>query len=158
MRRVAEAVPAVDAAGTLPLEMPNRLAVLPVLTAALDHALAEEGVPESLRHDVTLVTEEVLSNVVRHGYADGERDTIRVLARCEDGRLHLAFEDGGQPFNPLEHEMPDLDLPLDEREIGGLGVLLVRELSESIHYERAAGRNRLSLVIRLDATEEAHAP
>jgi serine phosphatase RsbU (regulator of sigma subunit)/anti-sigma regulatory factor (Ser/Thr protein kinase) len=158
LRRGAEVQPAAVTPGTLPLEMPNRLAVLPVLTAALDHALAEEGVPESLRHDVTLVTEEVLSNVVRHGYADGERDTIRVLARCEDGRLHLAFEDGGQPFNPLEHEMPDLDLPLDEREIGGLGVLLVRELSESIHYERAAGRNRLSLVIRLDATEEAHAP
>jgi serine phosphatase RsbU (regulator of sigma subunit)/anti-sigma regulatory factor (Ser/Thr protein kinase) len=158
LRRVAEASPAAVGGSALPLEMPNRLAVLPVLTAALDHALADEGLSESLRQDVTLVTEEVLSNVVRHGYAEGERDTIRVLARREGSRLHLEFEDGGQPFNPLEHEPPDVDVPLEDREIGGLGVLLVRELSESVHYERAAGRNRLSLVIRLDTAEEAHAP
>ena len=136
------------------LEMPNRIAVLPVLGAALDGALAEEGVAESVRRDVALVMEEVLSNTVRHGYPDGRRDTIRVEARRHGDRLHLLFDDGGLAWNPLEHALPDLDADLADREIGGLGVLLVRELSESAQYQRIDGRNRLRLVVRLDVPEE----
>jgi serine phosphatase RsbU (regulator of sigma subunit)/anti-sigma regulatory factor (Ser/Thr protein kinase) len=136
------------------LQMPNRLAVLPVLSAALDDALSAEGVPERVRLEVTLVLEEVLSNTVRHGYPGDSRDTIRVSAQRHEDRLHLRFDDGALAWNPLEHELPDVDLPIEEREVGGLGVMLVRELSESVHYERRDGRNQLSLVIRLDTAEE----
>lgn len=162
LRRAPAAVKAVRPAPVpvrrpVELEMTNRLAVLPVLSAALDGELAIEGVAESVRKDIALVLEEVLSNTVRHGYADGQRDTIRVQARRDGQRLHLVFDDGATPWNPLEHELPDLDADLEDRDIGGLGVLLVRELSETAQYERVDGRNRLSLVIRLEAPEEVSA-
>jgi len=159
-RPVARARPAPAAPAMRPpieLEMPNRLAVLPVLSAALDDALAAEAVPELVRKDIALVLEEVLSNTVRHGYGEGQRDTIRLTARREGERLHLRFDDGAMAWNPLEHELPDLDADLEDREVGGLGVLLVRELSESAQYERVDGRNRLDLVIRLEAPEEVTA-
>lgn len=139
------------------LEMPNRIAMLPVLSAALDAALLEAAVPERVRMDVTLVLEEVLSNTVRHGYPAEARDTIRVTARRDGGRLHLRFDDGGVAWDPLAHDLPDVEQSIEDREIGGLGVLLVRELSESAHYERRDGRNQLSLVMRLDVETEAHA-
>jgi len=157
LRREPVAVPAPVERPPVLLEMPNRIAVLPVLGAALDDALADEGVAEAVRKDVALLMEEVLSNTVRHGYPDGRRDTIRVEARREGDRLHLLFDDGGTAWNPLEHDLPDLDADLDDREIGGLGVLLVRELSESVQYERSDGRNRLHLVVRLAAQEEVEA-
>jgi len=149
----AVAVPA-SVTPAIELQMPNRLTVLPVLSAALDDALSAAGVPERVRMEVTLVLEEVLSNTVRHGYPGGARDTIRVSAQRDHDRLHLRFDDGAVEWNPLAHELPDIDLPLEERDVGGLGVMLVRELSESAHYERRNGRNQLSLVIRLDTTEE----
>ncbi len=139
------------------LEMPNRITMLPVLSAALDAALLEAAVPERVRLDVTLVLEEVLSNTVRHGYPAEARDTIRVTARRDGKRLHLRFDDGGVAWDPLAHDLPDVDQSIEDREIGGLGVLLVRELSESAHYERRDGRNQLSLVMRLDVETEAHA-
>jgi sigma-B regulation protein RsbU (phosphoserine phosphatase) len=157
LRRMPLAAPMPARKPPVVLEMPNRIAVLPVLSAALDGALAEEGVAPSVRADIALVMEEVLSNTVRHGYPDGRRDTIRVEARREGERLHLLFDDGGSAWNPLEHALPDVDADLAEREIGGLGVLLVRELSESAQYQRIEGRNRLRLVLRLDAPEEVTA-
>jgi serine phosphatase RsbU (regulator of sigma subunit)/anti-sigma regulatory factor (Ser/Thr protein kinase) len=159
-RPAARALPAPAASPTRPpieLEMPNRLAVLPVLSAALDGALADEAVPEPVRKDIALVLEEVLSNTVRHGYGEGQRDIIRLTARRDGDRLYLRFDDGAMAWNPLEHELPDLDAEIEDREVGGLGVLLVRELSESAQYQRVEGRNRLDLVIRLEAPEEVTA-
>lgn len=157
LRRQPLAAPTPTRKPPVVLEMPNRIAVLPVLSAALEGALAEEGVAASVRADIALVLEEVLSNTVRHGYPDGRRDTIRVEARREGERLHLLFDDGGTAWNPLEHALPDVDAELGEREIGGLGILLVRELSESAHYQRIEGRNRLRLVLRLDVPQEVTA-
>lgn len=154
LRRLPVVAPTPARKPPVVLQMPNRIAVLPVLSAALEGALAEEGVVESVRKDIALVMEEVLTNTVRHGYPDGRRDTIRVEARREGERLHLLFDDGGSAWNPLEHDLPDVDADLDDREIGGLGILLVRELSESAQYQRIEGRNRLRLVIRLEAPEE----
>jgi serine phosphatase RsbU (regulator of sigma subunit)/anti-sigma regulatory factor (Ser/Thr protein kinase) len=158
LRRPPAAQPArAPAPPPIELEMPNRLSMLPVLSAALDAALVEARVPESVRMDVTLVLEEVLSNTVRHGYPADARDTIRVTARRDGARLHLRFDDGGVAWDPLAHDLPDVDEAIEDREIGGLGVLLVRQLSETAHYERRDGRNQLSLVIRLDVEAEAHA-
>jgi anti-sigma regulatory factor (Ser/Thr protein kinase) len=58
----------------------------------------------------------------------------------------VAIEDDGIPFNPLEKETPDTDLPLEERKIGGLGIHLVRNLMDKVSYQRRVDKNRLTLV------------
>ena len=62
----------------------------------------------------------------------------------------MEIVDDGAPFNPLERESPDTTLPLEQRPVGGLGVMLVRHLVDEITYDCEGGRNRVLLGKRLD--------
>jgi anti-sigma regulatory factor (Ser/Thr protein kinase) len=55
------------------------------------------------------------------------------------------IEDDGVEFNPTEHPIPDLDAPLEERKVGGLGIHLVRQIMTSVEYQRVAGKNVVTL-------------
>jgi anti-sigma regulatory factor (Ser/Thr protein kinase) len=66
-----------------------------------------------------------------------------VQADLSDGELVIEVEDDGRPFNPLQVPPPDLERPLAQRKVGGLGLHLVRELTSSIEYDRKDGKNRL---------------
>lgn len=91
-----------------------------------------------------LVLEEVLSNVIRHGY-DGNpgEHAITIHVRLLADGLRLEFVDDGQAFDPLSVPEVDLDLPLADRRVGGLGVHLLRTMSKGLTYERKAGHNYL---------------
>jgi serine/threonine-protein kinase RsbW len=102
-----------------------------------------------LIQDIRLVAEEIFSNIVFHAYP-GTEGTVRVRAFVADGgKFCIRFEDRGSPFNPLEHGPPNLDADLAEREIGGLGIYLVRKLAHHIHYARdEGGSNVLTVCFR----------
>src|SRR5262249_45918739 len=108
------------------------------------HALGPESVA-----DVHVALDEALSNVVRHGFADGEEHEIMVVLTLAVDELRMAIEDDGHSFNPLTAPRADLDSPLEERRVGGVGVYLILELMDHVHYERVNGRNRLVMVKRL---------
>jgi serine/threonine-protein kinase RsbW/sigma-B regulation protein RsbU (phosphoserine phosphatase) len=93
---------------------------------------------------VNLVLDEVVANVIEHGYGgeEGERD-IYVSMEFDGSLLILRVEDEGRPFDPLQAPPPDLSLPLEERPVGGLGIHIVRSLMDEVEYRRAAGRNVL---------------
>lgn len=98
---------------------------------------------------VQLALEELVSNVIRHADARGARLRIDVhVAPGADG-VRIAIEDDGQAFDPLAHGAPDVDAPLDERTVGGLGIHLVRNIATDLAYARRDGRNRLELLIPL---------
>ena len=63
----------------------------------------------------------------------------------EDGEITLEFIDGGIPFNPLDKADPDISLPLEQREIGGLGIFLVREMMDDVAYTYVNKENRLTI-------------
>jgi sigma-B regulation protein RsbU (phosphoserine phosphatase) len=118
---------------------------LPELLSDIETALVGRGLEEMPLHDVRLIVEEVVSNAVNHGCHSTFGVAVRVTFELTDDRLHLLFEDDGSAFDPLAQNLPDLDVPLAERGIGGLGVLLVRELAHDVTYERHGGLNRLAL-------------
>jgi anti-sigma regulatory factor (Ser/Thr protein kinase) len=62
-----------------------------------------------------------------------------------DGKLNLSLSDDGPAFDPLALPTPDLDAPLEERPVGGLGVYLVREMMDDVSYSHRGGRNCLSM-------------
>lgn len=113
---------------------------------AQTHALGPESVA-----DVHVALDEALSNVVRHGFADAEPHEITVVLTLATDELQVAIEDDGHSFNPLTAPRADLDSPLKERRVGGVGVHLIRELMDHVHYERVNSRNRLVMVKRLHA-------
>jgi serine/threonine-protein kinase RsbW len=93
--------------------------------------------------ELNLILEEVLANVIAYAYGDNQQHEIMVQADLSDGELVIAVEDDGRPFNPLQVPPPDLERPLAQRKVGGLGLHLVRELTSSIEYDRKDGKNRL---------------
>lgn len=91
-----------------------------------------------------LVMEEILVNVARYAYAP-ETGTVEVAWwQALPGRLGVEVSDAGRPFDPLAADPPDLSRGLADRPIGGLGVLLVRSLVQSMAYRRENGLNVLS--------------
>ena len=102
-------------------------------------------------HRLTLVCEELATNVAMHGSGGADGATyIEIMVDRFPDHVAVTVEDDGRPFDPLGLAAPDTSLALDEREIGGLGIHLVRKLVRSIAYERRAGCNRLSAVLDVD--------
>ncbi|ROP99738.1 serine/threonine-protein kinase RsbW [Stella humosa] len=106
---------------------------------------AEEGVADGAAFHLSLVVEEAASNVVRHAYAQGGTDGTLSMERSGDS-VTVEIVDDGPAFDPLSVPPPDPNQPLMEREIGGLGVEMIRRMTDRQDYRRDAGRNRLTLV------------
>ena len=135
----------------MPIRVRNDLAELERVGRMLGEFWAEHDLPEELAGEINLVLEEMLANVILHGYQDQGDHEIVVKLESQGGELTLAIEDDGVVFNPLEKPRPDLTVPLAERQVGGLGIFLVRELMDHLQYERLEDRNRLTMKKRVTA-------
>lgn len=105
----------------------------------LESGLTARGAPIATVSAVLIAADEVLSNILDHGAAT----VVEVAAEVRDGRIEVRIEDDGVAFNPLAAATPDTQLSIEEREIGGLGILLVRKLMDEVGYERSGKHNRL---------------
>jgi anti-sigma regulatory factor (Ser/Thr protein kinase) len=125
---------------------------------ALAALWAEHGLSRAVTWPMDVSLDEVLANVVRHGPADRGGEACVELALSLDVAVtpplcELLISDDGPAFDPLAAPAPDTSLGLDERPVGGLGLLLVRRLMDDVAYERRDGRNHLRLRRRLVAVE-----
>jgi anti-sigma regulatory factor (Ser/Thr protein kinase) len=126
------------------ITLPAALASLPLLLEHAQHAAEEAGLDEAERLDILLAAEEMLVNVVSYAYPDGGGDLRLDAEPLEGGRgLRLRIVDQGVAFNPLERPEPDTSIPLEERALGGLGIMLTRRKTDSLTYERAGASNVL---------------
>ena len=108
----------------------------------------EQGLSSEIEGNLGLALEEILVNVIRHGHPEGGKHEIQVQLSLEQDCVIATVEDDGIAFNPLEAPEPDLDSPIETRPIGGLGIHLVRKITDGLEYRRHEGRNRL--VMRKD--------
>jgi anti-sigma regulatory factor (Ser/Thr protein kinase) len=114
----------------------------------LQATMAGLGVPVSVSRRVLTALDEVVSNVVRHAYG-GAAGSFQVAAALDPGTLVVEVTDGAPPFDPLDRPAPDTSAPLESRQVGGLGIALVRALADDVRYERREGENRLTMVWRV---------
>jgi anti-sigma regulatory factor (Ser/Thr protein kinase) len=91
----------------------------------------------------------LVTNVILYAFPDVQEHSIDVRLRLEAGVLHADVIDAGRPFDPLSVPPPNLDAPIEERRIGGLGLHVVREMMDTIAYAREGGRNILRLSKRV---------
>ena len=101
---------------------------------------------------VNLTLDEIVSNVIRHGWKDGGEHQLDVRIFLLEDELRLEVEDDATPFNPLEAPPPDISSPLEERPIGGLGVHLVRQIMDELAYRRLDGKNLLVMKMKIGGT------
>jgi serine phosphatase RsbU (regulator of sigma subunit)/anti-sigma regulatory factor (Ser/Thr protein kinase) len=127
----------------LEITLKNKLSELARLHQTLTEFGQRQGLASKVVHDLTLALEEILTNIISHGYTDDREHEIKVRLRAQPGEVRAEVEDDGQPFNPLEAPEPDTTQSLEERAIGGLGIHLVRNLMDSLEYQRQEGKNHL---------------
>ena len=114
--------------------------------SALQCGLAGEGI-----FAVELVTEEAVVNILKYAYHNTEG---RVRLRCLDAgdRFVIEVTDWGVPFDATAQPAPDVNKPLEERPVGGLGIYLIKKMSDEMRYTREDGQNILRLFIRKEGT------
>jgi len=119
-----------------------------LLTEFAEH----HGVPSEIVFRVTLVLEEIITNVISYGYEDEKEHEICVRLWWKDPDMKIEVEDDGRLFNPLEALPPDFEKPLAERQVGGLGIHLVREMMDELEYRQENHKNLLVLKTKIRET------
>ena len=103
------------------------------------------GIPKPLCKKVNIIFDELLNNIISYAYNDNNEHDIIIELEFFGDRLSITITDDGIPFNPFEAKKPDTELSLEDREIGGLGIHLVRNLMDKVSYKRHIGKNVISL-------------
>ena len=123
---------------------------LPKATAFVDEALEALDCPMKAAMQIDVAIDELFGNIARYAYAPGTGEATVRFEFDEAARTAiLTFIDAGMPFNPLEKEDPDATLPAGQREIGGLGIFLVKKMMDDMRYERRDGRNLLTVTKKI---------
>lgn len=121
----------------------NELEEIQNLAQAIENFGAANNVPEQVIFQVNLSLDELLTNTISYGFKEGEEHEIIVGLYLNNKTLVIEIRDDGMPFNPLQHEEPDISQDIEERPIGGLGIHLVRNMMDHLEYKREANFNVL---------------
>jgi serine/threonine-protein kinase RsbW len=105
------------------------------------------GLPSKRIREIELALEEVLVNVCQYAYPEGDGDVEVACTVDVQQRFIIDIIDWGIPFDPLSVEAPNLTEDLDNRQVGGLGLLLVRRLMDDVSYRREDDQNIMQLIV-----------
>lgn len=114
---------------------------LETVTRFFEECLKEKGAPLKAVSQVSIAVDELFSNIVRYSGAT----EVTVGCAVEGGRAVLRFADDGRPYDPTQKTDPDVTLSAEEREIGGLGIFMVKKIMDGLSYEYSGGRNILTV-------------
>lgn len=128
------------------LRFPARLDAVPGAMAFAAMALTKAGLAPGVVARAELILEELLRNSILHGYGGDSAHDVWVGVR---GTV-LCYEDAAPPFNPLTEgpPPPDPSLPPDQLQVGGVGLLLIRQLGAAVAYTHSAGHNRIEIALQ----------
>ncbi|QGY43170.1 ATP-binding protein [Maribellus comscasis] len=127
------------------IKISNQIDELNRVTAFVEDLAEQWKLPPSLTMHLNLALEEILSNIIFYAYNDSLEHIIDIDFNLTGNKLSIQIIDEGKAFNPLETKRPDTQAPLDEREPGGLGIFLVKQLMDNLYYKRDNTQNILTL-------------
>ncbi len=128
---------------------------LGAVTGFVNAALEKMGCSGREQRQIDVAVDELFSNIAKYAYP-AEEGMVLVRVEQEPHAAVLTFEDWGRPYDPLSAPDPDITLSAEEREIGGLGVFLVKQTMDDVHYAFEGNRNTLRIRKNLtDAPEPA---
>ena len=134
----------------LSLTLETRPEELDRLTDAVETLAEQDGWPAGLTFRVHLVLEELVLNVINYAYDESGHHVDVQLMSNDDG-LVIEITDEGKPFDPLhDAPEPDMESPIEDRRVGGLGVYFVRTMTSDMQYRREDGKNRMTVPMSRD--------
>jgi anti-sigma regulatory factor (Ser/Thr protein kinase) len=135
--------------GAVETSILNKIRDLARMAELVDRFAAEHRLSPDVVFGMNVALDEMLSNIIKYGYADDAIHEIRVRLSVDGPMVIAEIEDDGRPFDPLAAAGVDVDAPAEERKVGGLGIHIVRKLMAQMDYARIAGRNRLVMKMLL---------
>jgi len=126
------------------IKIPAKVGRLNDMLEFLGLAMDKAGVDSRQQKNVFISAEEIFVNISSYAYPHGDGD-ITVCMEISPENIFIEFIDRGVTYNPLDREDPDTTLSLEEREIGGLGIFMVKNLMDHMSYRHEDGRNILTI-------------
>ena len=119
---------------------------IPAVTAFVEEQLEQYDCPMKAQMQIDIAIDELFSNIAQYAYTPKTgKATVRVEVTEDPMSVVITFIDNGVPYDPLAKEDPNVSLPADERQIGGLGIFMVKKSMDEITYEYKNGQNILTI-------------
>jgi anti-sigma regulatory factor (Ser/Thr protein kinase) len=109
----------------------------------------KHNVSDEKCHDITLILDEIITNIVNYAYPDGKEHELSVNVNKIGMHIALRLIDSGVAFDPLTQADPDVESSLEERKVGGLGIFIAKQLSDGLKYSRVNNQNQLDIIIAI---------
>lgn len=135
-----------DTFGMQKLKLPPSLEAMAQVTAFVEQSAEDAGLLMKLISQLNIAVDEIFSNIARYSGATDATVGVKV----SNGWVTLRFADNGLPYDPTANAAPDINLSADDREIGGLGLFMVKKLMDIVEYEYHDGLNILTLKKRIN--------
>jgi len=129
------------------IRIKNRLDELSRVNQFVEEIGEELGLDMELQMNLNLVMEEVVVNVISYAYPEGKEADIELLAESDDKELTFVLSDRGKEFDPTMNEINDADMEVNpaERDLGGMGIYIVKNIMNEVTYQRLEGKNLLTM-------------
>ena len=133
------------AAHKISFSLSNSLSELERLSEHLDSIGEKWSLPGKIILQLNLALDELFTNVVSYGLDSEPGQQINFTIALRDDEIRIVVSDGGQSFDPTQAPDPDLNLPLDDQPVGGLGIFLMRQYTDNMEYRRENEKNIVTL-------------
>lgn len=138
-----------DAEHSFEIEIGNDLKAIIRVTEQFMEFARENKMIQKVTTPVCMALDDLLANIISYGYADDSHHLITIKVSIVKDSVIIVITDDGLPFNPLTVEAPDTDASLEEREIGGLGIFLVKNVIDETYYKRYVNKNVITLIKKI---------
>lgn len=129
----------------LTLHFANDAQEAPRIGRRLEVFLQKHKIPSSITNNILLCADELITNIIAHAYTDSQEHAVLLECRLYEQHIELELRDDGVPFDPTTQTRPNIKLSLEERDIGGLGIHLIKTLMDKVEYQREGDFNVLTL-------------
>ena len=123
----------------------NKVSELEKVAQFIEEIGEELGLSMELQMNLNLVMEEMVTNVIFYAYPQDEEADIELLAKSDGKELTFVLSDQGKEFDPTAKEDNDLSVNPAERELGGMGIFIVKNIMNKVTYQRLEGKNLLTM-------------
>ena len=128
----------------LEIKIPAKTELLDEVLEFVNAAMREAMIDRKHEININIAVEEVFVNIAHYAYSSDEGN-VTISVDASQNNLAIEFRDSGQPYNPLSRDDPDTTLSAEEREIGGLGIFMVKKLMDNVSYRYENGNNVLTI-------------
>jgi len=136
------------------LSIENKIENLNQLAEFIEGFGEENNLSPKVVFELNLVLDELVTNIINYGYDDKDIHPIDIIIEKKDDLIEIKLIDDAREFNPLEKENVDLTVSLQDKQVGGLGIHLVKQKMDEIKYERKENKNILYMNKRINTHGE----